>query len=153
MLALECAPPEFRFDCGVVLAAVAQNGRALVHASEMLGADRAVVLAAVATTGLALEFVQPAFRNDHGVLLAAVSQDGSALAFASGWNRVDPEILTAAVSENRRALMNVSRPLRAPRYLRAGPVETRLLFRHMPYPFYLPEDLVAAHILPRCHRW
>jgi len=46
----------------------------------------------------------------------------------------------------------VPRHLRSPRYVRAGPAETRLLFKHMPFPFDLPEDLVTAHILPRCHR-
>jgi len=36
--------------------------------------------------------------------------------------------------------------------VRAGPVQTRLLFKYMAFPFDLPEDLVHAHILPKCHR-
>jgi hypothetical protein len=55
------------------------------------------------------------------------------------------------VNENRTAMITVPHGRRAP-YMRAGPTQTRLLFKYMPIPFSLPEEVVAMHILPKCHR-
>ena len=51
------APVELKADKEVVLAAVAQSGEALYHASEALKADREVVLAAIAQNPYALRRV------------------------------------------------------------------------------------------------
>ena len=45
------AGTELKNDCEIVLAAVTQNGIALLHASEELKNDREVVLAAVTQNG------------------------------------------------------------------------------------------------------
>ena len=47
-----------------VLAAVAQNGMALKHASKKLRADKEVVLAAVAKKGNALQFASKELQKD-----------------------------------------------------------------------------------------
>jgi hypothetical protein len=56
---LKQASAELRADREVVLAAVAQRGRALEHADASLRVDREVVLAAVAQDGHALEQQRP----------------------------------------------------------------------------------------------
>ena len=65
-------------DKDVVLVAVAQHGRALVHTTTALKADKEVVMAAVAENGYcALACVDSiALRADKEVLLAAVAQNG-----------------------------------------------------------------------------
>ena len=88
---------------------------------------------------------------EEEVVLAAVTTNGYALEYASDDRRNDHEVVLAAVHSHRRALAYVPTARRAP-YRRAGPTETRLLFAYMPFPFYLPEELVVTHILPRCHR-
>eukprot|EP01052_Picozoa_sp_SAG31_P044083 SAG31_NODE_7561_length_1653_cov_1.485843_1_plen_126_part_01 len=50
-----------------VLAAVAQDGLALVHAAEELRADREIVLAAVAQKGEALQYAAEELRADREV--------------------------------------------------------------------------------------
>ena len=66
-----------------MLVAVAQEGRALVHASASLRADPAVVLAAVSRTGEALRHASTALRGRRLIVLTAVAQDVAAMQFAS----------------------------------------------------------------------
>ena len=69
--------------------AVAQNGRALQHASAGLRADRKVVLVAVAQNGFALAYAPAELQADREVVLVAMAQaqytwmaqDGGALRF------------------------------------------------------------------------
>ncbi len=75
--------PLINADKDAVLAAVAQNGKALQYASEDLKADKDAVLAAVAQNGKALRFASENIRADKDVVLAAVAQNGEALRFAS----------------------------------------------------------------------
>eukprot|EP00295_Goniomonas_pacifica_P006090 CAMPEP_0175835794 /NCGR_PEP_ID=MMETSP0107_2-20121207/16791_1 /TAXON_ID=195067 ORGANISM="Goniomonas pacifica, Strain CCMP1869" /NCGR_SAMPLE_ID=MMETSP0107_2 /ASSEMBLY_ACC=CAM_ASM_000203 /LENGTH=152 /DNA_ID=CAMNT_0017149129 /DNA_START=624 /DNA_END=1081 /DNA_ORIENTATION=+ len=75
---LEDASAEMKGDRMVVLAAVAQKGRALQYASEELKGDREVVLAAVAQNGYALEYVSEELKGDREVGLAAVARNGLA---------------------------------------------------------------------------
>ena len=149
--ALEYASETLRNDRNVVLAAVAQNGYALQHASETLRNDREFVLTAVAHDGFALKCASETLRNDRKVVLTAVAQDGWALQYASNTLRKKHRIVTTAVNEDRTAMLKSAYPYDA-RYMRAGPTQTRLLFKYMPIPFSLPEEVVAMHILPKCHR-
>ena len=149
--ALQHASETLRNDDKVVLAAVAQNGYALEYASETLRNDRNVVLAAVAQDGRALMHASETLRNDRKVVLTAVAQDGWALQYASNTLRKKHRIVTTAVNEDRTAMLKSAYPYDA-RYMRAGPTQTRLLFKYMPIPFSLPEEVVAMHILPKCHR-
>ena len=98
----------------------------LRHASETLRSDRDFVISVLATSAFALQACPLALQNDRDVISAAINKD-------------------------RRAVVQLPRDLRAS-YARAGPIETRLLFERMPYPFNLPWELVATHILPLCHR-
>ena len=97
----------------LMLAAVARNGYALVHASPELQADRDVVLAAVAHNGYALMHASPELRADRGVVLAAVASDGIALRFASTELRADRDVVLVAVATNGCALQHASPELRA----------------------------------------
>ena len=56
----------------------------------------------------------------------------------------DHQIVSTAVNGDRTTVMYVPREHRA-QYMRAGPKQTRLLFKYMPLPFYLPEEVVAMH--------
>ena len=78
----------------VVLAAVAQNGEALLYASDELKADREVVLAAVAQHGHALRHASAELKADRGVVLAAVAQSGYALGHASDGLKADRGLVT-----------------------------------------------------------
>ena len=77
-------------DREVVLAAVAQYGRALQYAAAELKNDCEVVLAAVAQDGCALMWAAAELKNDREVVLAAVAQDGDALHYAPAKLRTDP---------------------------------------------------------------
>ena len=110
--ALEHASATLQEDKEVVLAAVAQNGRALEFASAALQEDKEVVLAAVAEDGRALEYASAALREDKEVVLAAVAQSGWALGYASATLREDKEVVLAAVAEDGRALEFASAALR-----------------------------------------
>ena len=112
--------------------------------------DREVVLTAVSQNGYALEYAPPEYYDDRGIVLAAVANEGCALELVPRWHH-DIDILRTAVNRDRRALRYVPRRLRL-QFVRAGPIETRLLFKYMSYPFDLPSDVVDGHILPRCHR-
>jgi hypothetical protein len=77
---------ELQSDREVVLAAVAQNGRALEHASAELQGDREVVLAAVAQDGHALKHASAELQGDREVVLAALAHDGDMSAALSSEN-------------------------------------------------------------------
>ena len=81
----------------------------------------------------------------------AVEKNGLALMYASEFLRHDPDILTAAVNQNRMALRYHTMIGNLDPYLRAGPVHLRLLFKHMPFPFHLEDDIVTDKILPHYH--
>ena len=114
-------------------------------------ADRGVLLAAVRTNPHALHLARVDQLFDRTFVLSAVERNGLALQWAPAELRGINRIAQAAVFSDRHALLFIPRARRAA-YRRAGPAETRLLFKHMPFPYDLPEDLVAVHILPRCHR-
>ena len=77
-------------DKDVVLAEVANNGFALVYASDALCDDREVVLTAVKKNGPALKYASDALCADREVVLAAVAENGNALQYASTALRADP---------------------------------------------------------------
>ena len=70
----------------IVLAAVAQDGVALVYASEKLKGDKEVVLAAVRQNGDALGYASEELQIDKEVVLAAVAQNGGGRFFARRGN-------------------------------------------------------------------
>ena len=78
----------------------------------------------------------------------AITNDGLAICLTP--LNDDPDLRALAVYQDRRALLALPASTH-PRYRRAGPAETRLLFQYMAEPFALPDDLVATHILPLCH--
>ena len=108
--ALAHASAELKVDREVVLVAVAQDGRALRCASEELQADREVVLAAVAQKGHALYYmyVSAELKADRVVVLVTVAENGGALEHASAELRKDREVVLAAVAQHGRALSNFS---------------------------------------------
>jgi len=61
-------------DKEVVLAAVKENGYALLYASEGMKNDKEVVLAAVKQNGNALQYASEGMKNVKEVVLAAVNK-------------------------------------------------------------------------------
>ena len=64
-----------------------------------LQADREIVLAAVRQNGLALIYAWP-LQSDRKIVLAAVRKNGKALAYAAFRLRADRKIVLAAVQRN-----------------------------------------------------
>jgi hypothetical protein len=106
--ALAHASTEWQGDRTVVLVAVAQDGSALAHASEEWQNDRMVVMAAVAQWGHALQHASTALKGDKQVVMAAVTQNGQALQRASNALKRNKEVVIAAVSQYVKALAHAS---------------------------------------------
>jgi hypothetical protein len=106
---------ELQGDLYVVLAAVQQNGMALEHADWFWQQNREVVLAAVASNGLALWSAAPPLREDRAVVLVAVRNRGLALAHASYPLRDDSAVVLAAVRQDGMALFHASETLKEDR--------------------------------------
>ena len=96
----------------MVLAAVAENGHALKHASAELRGDKEVVLAAIAKNGDVLDYASAELRADKEVVLAAVAQHGYLLDCASAELRGDKEVVLAAVAQHGYLLEHASAELR-----------------------------------------
>ena len=90
--------PNFTNDWGVVMAAVQQEGHALLFASQELRADREIVLAAVRNYGQALAYASKELQGDLEVAYAAIENNGEALFSASDELRDDKEFVIAAVT-------------------------------------------------------
>jgi hypothetical protein len=92
----------------------------------------------------------PRVSDDRTLVIVAVGTsldvDSHPLTYLAHGMRDDEEIAQAAVFRDWRAVRYVTPRLRES-MRRAGPVQTRLLFRHMPQPYDLPDDLVVTHIL------
>merc|ERR1712224_258424 len=74
-----------------VLAAVQQNGRALMFASEEMKKNEQIVLAALQQDGCALQFASEEMKKNEQIVLAAVQQDERALLYAP--SRIRAEIV------------------------------------------------------------
>eukprot|EP01045_Picozoa_sp_COSAG04_P026657 COSAG04_NODE_3744_length_2564_cov_1.880325_2_plen_634_part_01 len=125
------APGALKADKEVVLAAVAQNGSALKHASEALKADKEFVLAAVAQHRSALQHASEALKADKEFMLAAVaayepyevcptggesiSWGGGMLEHASHALKADKEFMLAAAAKSAWSLRHASEQLKADR--------------------------------------
>ena len=81
----------------VVMAAVQQNGKALMFASRRLTSDGEVVRAAVAQNGKAFYFASAELRCDKDFVLETVRTNGLALKWASWWLRRDRDVVLEAV--------------------------------------------------------
>jgi hypothetical protein len=91
-----------------VLAAVAQDGWALQHASRALRADRQVVIVAVRQCGASLEHASPELRGLRAVVLTAVAQDGNALRHAAANLQADAEVVLTAAEQHSEALFHAA---------------------------------------------
>ena len=98
--ALMHATEELRGDREIVLAAVSQDGRALQFATEELKGDREIALAAVSEHGPALHFATEELKGDREIVLAAVSQDGYALYYATNGLKADEEMMRHALEQS-----------------------------------------------------
>eukprot|EP00933_Yihiella_yeosuensis_P017747 TRINITY_DN14776_c0_g1_i1.p1 TRINITY_DN14776_c0_g1~~TRINITY_DN14776_c0_g1_i1.p1 ORF type:complete len:538 (-),score=101.48 TRINITY_DN14776_c0_g1_i1:432-2045(-) len=118
-MSLACASPCDRGCREVVLAAVAESGRALQFAMEPLRNDKEVILVAVKNDGYALRFASQILRRDFEVVLAAVTQNGLALSFAHKELRENRQVVEAAATQNGIALQFASPGLRKDRECKA----------------------------------
>ena len=91
----------YHSDKEFALAAVTQDGQALMHASDELKNDKDVVLVAVKEYGRALIHASEELRNDREVVQAAVKEYGWALRWASYESRNDKDIVLAAITQNK----------------------------------------------------
>ena len=120
---LESVTDALKADKDVVLAAVKQDGLALMYATFGLKADKEVVLAAVKQDGLALEFAAEELKADKGVVLAAVKTRGCgyatpALRYATFGLKADKEVVLAAVKQRGSAIQFAAKELKADKLLR-----------------------------------
>lgn len=107
-------PTVARADREVVLAAVAQDGRALQFASELLRADKEVVLAAITQSGFwALKGAGEALRSDKEVVLQAVTKEPAAIEFAGDNMKRDTEVVASVVKQQGRLLQHAADNLKA----------------------------------------
>ena len=101
----------------LMLAAVKRDGRALLHASIDLRADRDVVLAAVESRSCMIKCASPDLRNDRDFVLLAMERNGYALSNVPAEFRADKDVVLFAVAQNGLALQFASDELRAHNYV------------------------------------
>ena len=104
-MALAYASRKLQNDRDVVLAAVANNWRALQYATYQ---DDEVVMAAVIKNWKALEYASDEMKKYKEVVLAAVNQSGLALQYASVEMKEHKEVVLAAVTNYGFALNDAS---------------------------------------------
>ena len=109
--ALMDATEELRGDREIVLAAVSQAPSALQFATEELKGDREIVLAAVSENGLALQYATEELKGDREIVLAAVSEDGLALCWATNGLKVDEEMMRHALEQSPDRLVGLKASL------------------------------------------
>ena len=80
--------------------------------SDELKADREFILAAVAQDGDTLKHASAELKADREFILAAVTQDGDALGHASDELKADREVVFAAARQNPGALRHALAALR-----------------------------------------
>lgn len=104
--------PELR---DFVLAALAEDPRALEFAGDALRGDKTVVLEAVRRDGGVLHFASLLLRQDPDVVLAAVRSNGFALLDVVGYLRRDPWTILQAVKQHGFAMVCAPMHLRRDR--------------------------------------
>merc|ERR1712046_273700 len=89
------APPQWRDDCDVVLAAVQHSpfGDALQSASLRLRSNKMFMLDVVRHAGDALSFASDELKSDRDIVLAAVANDGTAFRYAAGLLQQDKDFV------------------------------------------------------------
>lgn len=85
---------DLRNDRQVVLAAVRQNGMALIYANEEHRDDREVVLEATRQNGLAILAASEELKRDRDFILAALRKNRWVFAYIDPSLQADPEIAT-----------------------------------------------------------
>merc|ERR1719265_1688676 len=103
-MALMYAAEEMKRDKEVVMAAVQQRGCVLVYASDEMKRDKEVVMAAVQQGGCALRYASEEMTRDKEVVMAAVQQNGLALAMAAEEMTRDKEVVMAAARQDWDAI-------------------------------------------------
>ena len=96
----------------VVLAAVKQNERAFLYASENLKLDKEFILEAVKLNGAALSYIADNYKGDKEIVLAAVKQNGMVLNYATDKLKNDKEVVLTAVNKRGDALYYASDKLK-----------------------------------------
>ena len=97
-----------------MLAAVEQEGHAILFASKDLRDDPKIVLAAVKQDGSVIQYVSESMKSDPKIMLAAVvGNDATALHHASKSLKSDPKIVLAAVKRSGEALEYASKSLKS----------------------------------------
>lgn len=136
-------------DDEIVRTAARCDPRALRFASERLRNNNEFVTMVVSENGMTLRYASMELQHDEGVVRRAIANNGLAFMFASRYLRekCDGQLRLLALSSDRRARLFFPLEERG-RYVRAGPIELRILFRRMPPQWSLPEDVVERHILP-----
>jgi len=134
-------------DRGFVLAAVQEQGGALLHTSQELRDDREVVLCALRENGSALDFVSEKLKSDREVVLTAVRQNGLSLQFAVEELRGDREVLDAALEECGEAFRFASEELRLDRKVAMGAVlRTPSALPELPSHFQNSHDFILEAV-------
>lgn len=107
-MALQFVSSELRSDFDVVLAAVQNNGQAIMFAHPSLHDNPEIMLASVKTFGDALSLAPTVVQSNKDIVLAAVSNSGDSLRYASAELTDDYEIVKTAVSNQGYALRYAS---------------------------------------------
>ncbi|CAL1154221.1 unnamed protein product [Cladocopium goreaui] len=136
--AVRHASDALRADREVALTAVRTNGSAVQYVAGCLAEDREVALTAVRSSGAALRYVVPKFRSDREVVLEAVRSYGQALKFVDEQLRCDEDVALAAVTSDFTAFQHVPLALKANRLIALAAVkQSARIFKS------LPEDVKA----------
>ena len=109
---LEKFDDKLRSNKEVVLAAVQQNERAFLYASENLKLDKEFILEAVKLNGAALSYIADNYKGDKEIVLAAVKQNGMVLNYATDKLKNDKEVVLTAVNKRGDALYYASDKLK-----------------------------------------
>ena len=109
---LEKFDDKLRSNKEVVLAAVQQNERAFLYASENLKLDKEFILEAVKLNGAALSYIADNYKGDKEIVLAAVKQNGMVLNYATDKLKNDKEVVLTAINKRGDALYYASDKLK-----------------------------------------
>ena len=149
--ALAYAPPAFKDDEEVVVAAIKQVPNALEYASERLKNTKHVVVEAVNRSGMALEYASTERKSDPSVVIAAVRENGMALQFADPALRADKRLVLAALEGSGihagGVLMHVNPALKADKAIATGAVkENGFALREFSAALQDDKDVVMAAV-------
>eukprot|EP00945_MAST-04E_sp_MAST-4E-sp1_P002915 g2915.t1 len=160
-----CASDELRKDREIVLAAVKNNGMALMYASDELRKDRKIMVEAMKNNEMAsmyadelrkemetvnnngLYYASYGLRNDRYIVMEAVKNNGLDLQYASKELQKDREIVLAAVKNNGMALEYASYGLREDREITMEAVKNNgMALKYASYGLQMDREIVLAAV-------